>query len=67
MTDPQIFAFLVTPFLFVLTSSMVFYSHERSKPEEPVDPPEPVTRPSAYTRKPRKRSPSSTQADATED
>ena len=39
MTDPQIFAFLVMPFLFLLTCSMVFFSHERRKPEEPVDPP----------------------------
>ena len=32
MTDPQIFAFLVMPFLFVLTCGMVFFSRERPQP-----------------------------------
>lgn len=67
MTDPQIFAFLVMPFLFVLTCSMVFFSRERTKPGQPADPPEPVTRPKAYTRKPRKRGSAAKQADKAED
>jgi hypothetical protein len=56
MTDIQIFAFLVMPFLFVLSCSMVFFSRERRKPKESVDPPKPLTSPNTYTRKPRKRS-----------
>jgi hypothetical protein len=55
------------PFLFVLSCSMVFFSRERRKPKESVDPPKPVTSPNTYTRKPRKRSASAKQADATED
>ncbi len=54
MTDPQIFAFLVPPFLFVLTCSMVFFSTKRMKPDKPVGPPASVIRPAFYTRKPRK-------------
>jgi hypothetical protein len=30
---------LVMPFLFVLTCSMVFFSRERKRPEEPANPP----------------------------
>jgi hypothetical protein len=67
MTDIQIFAFLVMPFLFVLSCSMVFFSRERRKPKGSVDPPKPVTSPNTYTRKARKRSASAKQADATED
>jgi hypothetical protein len=55
MTDSQIFAFVVMPFLFILTCSMVFVSRENQKPEEPASPLGPVTGPSVYTRKPRKR------------
>jgi hypothetical protein len=55
MTDPQIFTFLVMPFLLVLTCSMVFFSSRKIKPRKPADPPEPVIRPNSYTRKPRKR------------
>jgi hypothetical protein len=67
MTDIQIFAFLVMPFLFVLTCSMVFFSGERTKPEQTADPPDRVTRPKAYTRKPRKRGTAANQTDAAED
>ena len=67
MTDTQIFAFLVMPFLFILSCSMVFFSRERRKPKESIDPPKPVTSPNTYTRKPRKRSASAKQADVTED
>ena len=67
MTDTQIFSFLVMPFLFVLTCSMVFFSSKRTKPDKPVDPPAPVTRPTSYTRKPRKQLTSAKQADAVED
>ena len=45
MTDIQIFAFLVMPFLFILSCSMVFFSRERRKPKESVDPPKPLTSP----------------------
>jgi hypothetical protein len=55
MTDPQIFTFLVMPFLLVMTCSMVFFSSRNIKPRKPADPAEPVTRPNSYTRKPRKR------------
>ncbi len=67
MTDPQIFAFLVMPFLFVLTCSMVFSSRERTKPEHPAAPAGPVTRAKAYTRKLRKRGPAAKQAVAAGD
>jgi hypothetical protein len=50
-------------FLFVLNCSMVFFSRERREPKESVDPPKPVTSP--HTRKPRNRSASAKQADAT--
>jgi len=67
MTDTQIFAFLVMPILFVLTCSMVFFSGERTKPEQPADPPEPVTRPKVYTRKPRIRGGAAQHVDAAEE
>ncbi|MBA1156005.1 hypothetical protein [Microvirga mediterraneensis] len=67
MSDTQIFAFLVMPFLLVLCCSAVFFSREGTKPEKPVAPPEPVTRPNTYTRKPRKRSPSAKRPEAVED
>ncbi|QRM33218.1 hypothetical protein [Microvirga sp. VF16] len=67
MTDPQIFAFLVMPFLFVLTGSMVFFSSRTTRSEQPADPPAPMTRPNSYTRKPRKRSTSAKPAEATEE
>ncbi len=51
MTDPQIFAFLVMPFLFVLTCSMVFFSSQSTRSQKPADP---VTKPNTYTRKPAK-------------
>ena len=55
MTDTQIFIFLVMPFLFVLTCSMVFFSSRTPKRrEKPADSPEPGTRPNTYIRKPRK-------------
>ncbi len=56
MTDLQVFTFLVMPFLFVLTCSMVFFSSRTMKSKKPADPPVPVTRPNSYTRKSRKRS-----------
>ena len=55
MTDSQIFAFLVMPFLFILTCSMVFVSSRNTRSQEPADPPKPVTRPNSYTRKPRQQ------------
>jgi hypothetical protein len=67
MTDTQIFIFLVMPFLFVLTCTMVFFSSRTTKSEKPADPPVPVIRPNAYMRKPRKRATSAKQADAAED
>ncbi len=54
MTDTQIFAFLVMPFLFVLTCSMVFVSGWKMQPRKPADPPKPVTGPNSYVRKSRK-------------
>ena len=66
MTDTQIFAFLVMPFLFVLTCNLVFFSRDKRKTAEPASPPEPVTKASVYTRKPRKRV-SAQQADAIKD
>jgi hypothetical protein len=57
MTDPQIFAFLVMPFLFTLTCSMVFFSSRETESDKPADPPEPATKSSSYTRKPRKQQP----------
>jgi hypothetical protein len=53
MTDPQIFAFLVMPFLFVLTCSMVFFSSREAESDKPTDPPEPAAKSGSYTRKPR--------------
>jgi hypothetical protein len=67
MTDPQIFSFLVMPFLFVLTCGMVFFYSKQLKPDKPVNRPESVTRPTSYTRKPRKQLTSAKQADAVED
>ena len=67
MTDPQIFAFLVLPFLFVPTCSMVFFSTKRMKPDKPVGPPTSVIRPAFDTRKPRKYPTSAEQADVAED
>ena len=67
MTDTQIFAFLVMPFLFVLSCGAVFFRREGRKPEEPVTPSKPVTRPNTYTRKPRNRSSSTKRADKAED
>ena len=67
MTDTQIFTFLVMPFLFVLTCTMVFFSSRTTKSEKPADPPVPVIRPNAYMRKPRERATSAKQADAAED
>jgi hypothetical protein len=67
LTDTQIFAFLVLPFLFVLTCSMVFFSSRTTQSDKPADPPKPVTRPNTYTRQPRKRSTSVRQTDAAED
>ncbi len=55
MTDPQIFAFLVMPFLFALSCSMVFFSSRTMKSKKPADPPVPVTRPNSYTRKSRNK------------
>jgi hypothetical protein len=55
MTDPQIFAFLVMPFLFVLTCSMVFFSSRETESDKPTNPPEPAAKSSSYTRKPRKQ------------
>jgi hypothetical protein len=55
MTDPQIFAFLVMPFLLVLSCSMVFVSSRTMKSKKPADPPVPVTRSNPYTRKSRKK------------
>jgi Na+-transporting methylmalonyl-CoA/oxaloacetate decarboxylase gamma subunit len=67
MTDTQIFAFLVMPFLFVLICSMVFFGSQTRKSDKAADPPKPVIRPNAYMRKPRKRSTSVRQTDAIED
>jgi hypothetical protein len=67
MTDPQIFAFLVMPFLSVLTCSMVFFSSRTTQSHKPADPPKPVTRPHGYMRQPRQRSTSVRQTDAAED
>ncbi len=67
VTDSQIVAFLVLPFLFVPTCSMVFFSTKRMKPDKPVDPPASVTRPAFYTRKPRQHLASAEQADGAED
>jgi Na+-transporting methylmalonyl-CoA/oxaloacetate decarboxylase gamma subunit len=55
MTDPQIFAFLVMPFLFVLTCSMVFVSSQNTRSQKPADPPKPVARPNSYARNPRQK------------
>jgi hypothetical protein len=55
MTDTQIFTFLVIPFLFALSCSMVFVSSRTMKSKKPADPPVPVTKPNSYTRKSRKK------------
>jgi hypothetical protein len=55
MTDTQIFTFLVIPFLFALSCSMVFFSSRTMKSNKPADPPVPVARPNSYTRKSRKK------------
>ncbi len=55
MTDTQIFAFLVMPFLFVLTCSMVFFSSRTTQSDKPADLPKPVTKPTADIRKSRQR------------
>jgi hypothetical protein len=55
MTDLQIFAFLVMPFLFVLTCSLVFFSSRNTEADKPADPPEPMTKPTSYTRRSRKQ------------
>jgi hypothetical protein len=67
MPDSQIFAFLVMPFLFVLTCSMVFVSSRNTRSQEPADPPKPVTRPNSYARKPRRQRRAARQAEAAED
>jgi len=64
MTNTQIFAFLVMPFLLVLSCSMVFFSSRTMKSKKPADRPEPVTKPYAYTRKPRNGARSAKQTDA---
>jgi Na+-transporting methylmalonyl-CoA/oxaloacetate decarboxylase gamma subunit len=55
MTDTQIFTFLVMPFLFVLTCSMVFVGSRTTRSQKPADPPKPVTKPTSNTRKHRHR------------
>jgi hypothetical protein len=55
MTDPQIFAFLVMPFLFGLTCSMVWFSGRKAEADKPADPPEPATTSNSYPCKPRKQ------------
>jgi hypothetical protein len=67
MTDPQIFTFLVMPFLFVLSCSMVVFSSRKPKSDKPADPPEPMTRPNSYTRKSRKQQTTTKRAGATKD
>jgi hypothetical protein len=67
MTDPQIFCFLVMPFLFILSCSMVFVSSKRMKLEKRADPPKSATKPTSYTRKPRKKPTSAKQTDAAQD
>jgi hypothetical protein len=67
MTDPQIFCFLVMPFLFILSCSMVFVSSKRMKLEKRSDPPKSATKPTSYTRKPRKKPTSAKQTDAAQD
>jgi hypothetical protein len=67
MTDPQIFAFLVMPFLFILTCSMVFVGNRNTRSQEPADPPKPVTRSNSYARKPHRQRRAARQADVAED
>ncbi len=55
MTDTQIFALLVMPFLFVLTCSTVFVSSRKTRSGKPTDQTMPVTKPNSYTRKPRRQ------------
>jgi hypothetical protein len=47
MADPQIFTFLVVPFLFILTCSMVFFSSREIKSRKPTDPPIAITKPNS--------------------
>ncbi|QRM32963.1 hypothetical protein [Microvirga sp. VF16] len=67
MTDTQIFAFLVLPFLLVLTCGMVFFSGRKPNSAKPADPPEPMTRPNSYTRKSRRQPTVPKQVDAAKD
>jgi hypothetical protein len=67
MTDTQIFAFLVMPFLFILTCSMVIFSSRKTEAEKPANSPEPVARPNSYTRKSRRQQTASKRADAAKD
>jgi len=67
MTDSQIFAFLVMPFLFALTCSMVFVCTRNTRSHEPADPLKSVTRPNSSARKARRQRRIDRQADATED
>jgi hypothetical protein len=67
MTDTQIFTFLVMPFLFVLTCSIVFFSSREIKSRKPTDPPISITRSNSYVRKPRNLSASAKQTGTTED
>jgi hypothetical protein len=67
MTDSQIFTFLVMPFLFVLTCSIVFVSSRNRRSQEPADPLKSVTRPNSYVREPRRQRRAARQAEAAED
>ena len=67
MTDTQIFAFLVMPFLFILTCSMVIFGSRKTEAEKPANSPEPVARPNSYTRKSRRQQTASKRADAAKD
>jgi hypothetical protein len=67
MTDPQIFAYLVMPFLAILTGSMVFFSQEPKRRDKAADPPEPRTSPNTDIRKPRKKPTAVKHADVAED
>jgi Na+-transporting methylmalonyl-CoA/oxaloacetate decarboxylase gamma subunit len=67
MTDTQIFAFLVMPFLFALTCRMVFVSSRAMRSQKSADPPKPVSKPNADTRKSRQRRTVTEHAHAAED
>jgi hypothetical protein len=56
MTDTQIVVFLVMPFLFVLTGSMVFFGHEGQKPKDSMDPSRSATKSNTHARKSRRSS-----------